>query len=103
MRLSKLPWSAERRSASSKEIEHLVSICCDAKMLNVQVPPVLTYFGGKSAYQVRQSCRQVPYSFMSDVLWLCFLVSFPVVVFVSEYIVHEHVLKYQNLPWYFYC
>ena len=36
--------------------------------------------------------------------YLCFLVSFPVVVFLYQYnIVHEHVLKYQNMPWYFYC
>ena len=35
--------------------------------------------------------------------YLCFLVSLPVVVFLYQYIVHEHVLKYQSMPWYFYC
>ena len=35
-----------------------------AIMLNVQVPPGLTCFGGKSAYQLRRSCRQVLHLFV---------------------------------------
>ena len=73
----------------------LYVISYEIEFLTLQLNLMFATFKSYSTVAEKGLCDVCGYSMLPGIISCC--------GFLYQYIVHEHVLKYQSMPWYFYC